>query len=120
RHPLLQQEALVALTVLASADRTRSRHAADIVRHVAALADLPSPPAKDDADDDKPEDENAPKTFGQALDRILRQDGAVWPQTTLQAKSLVSHLCAVASSSDDGLDPEGLSFLQTVLAPNAA
>ncbi|KAJ1798757.1 Rap1 GTPase-GDP dissociation stimulator 1 [Coemansia sp. RSA 2399] len=127
RHPLLQQESLVALTVLASADCVRTRHIADIVHHLAAPADLPT--AKDDGGDEKneeeeEEEEDAPKTFGQALDRILRQEGAVWPQTTLQAKSLVSHLCAIANSSNNSstssnLDPAGLDYLQSVLATNA-
>ncbi|KAJ2843488.1 hypothetical protein GGI22_007188 [Coemansia erecta] len=135
RHPLLQQESLVALTVLASADRMRTRHIADIVRHLAAPADLPT--AKDDGGDDKDDggdakddggdekdvdeesEEGAPKTFGQALDRILRQQGAVWPQTTLQAKSLVSHLCAIAAANNSNLDAAGLDFLRSVLAANA-
>ncbi|KAJ1665818.1 Rap1 GTPase-GDP dissociation stimulator 1 [Coemansia sp. RSA 1813] len=119
RHPLLQQESLVALTVLASSDCLRARHITDIVRHLAAPADLPAAKPEEANEDDK-EAEDAPKTFGQALDRILRQEGAVWPQTTLQAKSLVSHLCAIVNtSSSDIFELKGLDFLQTVLAPNA-
>ncbi|KAJ2497252.1 Rap1 GTPase-GDP dissociation stimulator 1, partial [Coemansia sp. RSA 2049] len=122
RHPLLQQESLVALTVLAATDPHRSRHVADIVRLLAAGEERQK---KEDGDANGDDDDDAPATFGRALESILTQNGAVWPQTTLQAKSLVSHLCAIVDSStnNDGddnasaFDASGLAVLQTTLAP---
>lgn len=83
RHPLLQQESLVALTVLAATQR----FSPDIVRMLAEPVPIPS----------GEEDGEGPKsqtTFCQVLKSLIQkqQDNASWPQAALQAQSLVKQL----------------------------
>ncbi|KAJ2844096.1 Rap1 GTPase-GDP dissociation stimulator 1, partial [Coemansia brasiliensis] len=109
RHPLLQQEALVALSILAAAGR-----ASDIVRLLdpSDCAELfPSLPR--DAMDDE-ESSEPPPAFVEVLKKLLRQDGPVWPQSALQAKSLVSQLQA---ATKDLPVSNGLSILRSDIVP---
>ncbi|KAJ2452119.1 hypothetical protein EV183_003166 [Coemansia sp. RSA 2336] len=109
RHPLLQQEALVALSILAAAG-----HAADIVRLLdpADCAKLfPSLPSDASSEEESSE---PPLAFVEVLKKLLRQDGPVWPQSALQAKSLVTQL---QTATKDLAVSTGLSILRSDIAP---
>ncbi|KAJ2616331.1 hypothetical protein H4S08_000825 [Coemansia sp. RSA 1365] len=130
RHPLLQQESLVALTILVSASSSRALYAQSIVRLLVPENSVPlaNPAAqcKDgEAKDDKEEDSGS-KTkaevegFAGILCALLRPEGAVWPQTTLQAKSMVTQLKSSVQATDLwSFDPIGLAKLQNDILPLA-
>ncbi|KAJ2077890.1 hypothetical protein H4R24_004856 [Coemansia sp. RSA 988] len=132
RHPLLQQESLVALTVLVSASSSRASYAHSIVRLLAPENSVPlaNPMSQDededaDDDDDKGGDSDKKTTaevegFAGVLRGLLKPEGTVWPQTTLQAKSMVTQLKASMQSADlQSFDPVGLAKLQTDILPLA-
>ncbi|KAJ2308386.1 Rap1 GTPase-GDP dissociation stimulator 1 [Coemansia sp. RSA 2705] len=134
RHPLLQQESLVALTVLASAPA-----APFAARLVCLLVPANSVPlatplaaaegtvaaegavATEDtvAAEDIVATEDTAAGFDELLARLLRQEGAVWPQTTLQAKSLVAQLQHAVKQDPAAHDSLGLEILHTKLSPLA-
>ncbi|KAJ2708365.1 hypothetical protein H4R23_007046, partial [Coemansia sp. Cherry 401B] len=134
RHPLLQQESLVALTVLASAPA-----APFAARLVCLLVPANSVPlatplaaaegtvaaegavATEDtvAAEDTVATEDTAAGFDELLARLLRQEGAVWPQTTLQAKSLVAQLQHAVKQDPAAHDSLGLEILHTKLSPLA-
>ncbi|KAJ2762117.1 Rap1 GTPase-GDP dissociation stimulator 1, partial [Coemansia nantahalensis] len=121
RHPLLQQESLVALTVLAAAGS-----GVDYAGQITALLDparsapLAVPPAAGgDDDEEEPTPAGPARGLAAALRGLLAPEGSVWPQSTLQAKSLVAQL--LASSAGAGADAAaGLAILRDELAPLAA
>ncbi|KAJ1726330.1 Rap1 GTPase-GDP dissociation stimulator 1 [Coemansia biformis] len=126
RHPLLQQESLVTLTVLAASQTVALKttayggapsyaHAIIAMLDPARSAPLAIPPAAAE-DGSEESNESDRRGFGDALHALLRQEDAVWPQSTLQAKSLVNQLLATA---DDCADTAGLEVLHTKLAPLA-
>ncbi|KAJ2803280.1 hypothetical protein H4R20_002954 [Coemansia guatemalensis] len=132
RHPLLQQESLVALTVLVSASSSRASYAHSIVRLLAPensvpLANPMAQDAEEEADDDKDKGEDSDKKtaaevegFAGILRGLLNPEGAVWPQTTLQAKSMVTQLKASMQAAGlQSFDPVGLAKLQTDILPLA-
>ncbi|KAJ2629099.1 hypothetical protein H4R22_003520 [Coemansia sp. RSA 1290] len=109
RHPLLQQEALVALSILAAAGR-----ASDIVRLLdpTDCAELfPSLPSDASSEEESSEPQLA---FVEVLKKLVRQDGPVWPQSALQAKSLVAQLQA---ATKDLAVSNGLSILRSDIVP---
>ncbi|KAJ2346275.1 Rap1 GTPase-GDP dissociation stimulator 1, partial [Coemansia sp. RSA 2618] len=119
RHPLLQQESLVALSVLVPASTARAPYAETVVRllgstegELPAIAELDS----EDADEAKEAKEAAarPDSFATVLKRLLTQDGPVWPQSTMQAKSLVTQL---AAKVDDTYDAAGLQAFNSEIIP---
>ncbi|KAI8323762.1 hypothetical protein GQ54DRAFT_296585 [Martensiomyces pterosporus] len=125
KHPLLQQESLIALTILASTNREKSRHVGDMVRLLspasASAFALPVGTSEDSAsavgDSMQEEGESSVKAsrgFAEVLESLLVQDGKTWPQSVLQAKSLVGQL-AVNSAGGDGLDSDGIAALQSRL-----
>ncbi|KAJ2381682.1 hypothetical protein GGI05_005896, partial [Coemansia sp. RSA 2603] len=132
RHPMLRQECLVALTVLAATSAVDQPHVAAIVRLLAPEHSLPlcvvaaPPDQEEDQDEDQPQQPpSEPCSFGDALVAVMRADADVWPQTTLQAKSLVTglrdqlaDLLANPTSSDaQRLDADGLRILRDDLIP---
>ncbi|KAJ1941488.1 hypothetical protein GGF37_003533, partial [Kickxella alabastrina] len=96
---------------------------------VAAL----EPPAvkKKSKEEEEEEDVGAKKkqlplrSFSEILMSIVKQEGVVWPQAMMQAKSLLKSLqCQLedtmaSDSSDTGLDADGLYVLRTELLPLA-
>ncbi|KAJ1931369.1 hypothetical protein EC988_009811 [Linderina pennispora] len=113
RHPLLQQESLVALTVLAATDANSSRHLHDIIRLLtdAQLSSLL--PTPEDGSVSAP-----PPSFTSTLQRLMKQEGNTWAQTTLQAKSLVKQLHSNARHrAASNVDADGLAVLETELVP---
>ncbi|KAI9502412.1 Rap1 GTPase-GDP dissociation stimulator 1 [Coemansia spiralis] len=131
RHPLLQQESLVALTILASTDCQQSRHVGDIVRLLSPAESIPlahvsisgdSQANLAGADEQDSEEQESSKGFGEILQKTIKMEGAVWPQTMLQAKSLISQLDAVVSAASNKsveFNIEGLEVLHNELAPHA-
>ncbi|KAJ1901719.1 hypothetical protein LPJ66_000568 [Kickxella alabastrina] len=136
RHPLLQQESLVALTVLASTSRDKSRHVQDIVRMLSSAVSLPMATPAKSADEEEEGEEKAEeedvgakkkqlplRSFSEILKSIVKQEGAVWPQAMMQAKSLLKSLqCQLedtmaSDSNDAGFDADGLYVLRTELLP---
>ncbi|KAJ2158895.1 hypothetical protein GGF46_003440 [Coemansia sp. RSA 552] len=119
RHPLLQQEALVVLSVLAAASTPTAPHASRIVSLLVPANSQALLPVPTDGDDGEEEEAGtAPeRRFDTVLKTILSppEDAAVWPQSTLQAKSLVSQLLATADRLD--YDAAGLEILKTDMAP---
>ncbi|KAJ2496431.1 hypothetical protein GGH96_005848 [Coemansia sp. RSA 1972] len=150
RHPLLQQESLVALTVLAAASSVRAPYAHAVVRclvpETAAIGTVEEPaddepkgsdaddepkgsdaddePKGSDADDEPAENENeasdgetAPDSFADVLKRLLTQSGPVWPQSTMQAKSLLTQLTTQITVQSTPFDPVGLDILRSEIVP---
>ncbi|KAJ2140110.1 Rap1 GTPase-GDP dissociation stimulator 1 [Coemansia sp. RSA 678] len=155
RHPLLQQESLVALTVLVAASSDSAPYAHAVVRclvpETAAIGTVSEPTEDDtieadaieaddadgetakadDADDendkaDDADDENdkaddaettAPDSFTNVLKRLLTQSGPVWPQSTMQAKSLITQLTTQLNVQSSPFDPTGLDILRTEILP---
>ncbi|KAJ2785130.1 hypothetical protein H4R18_000718 [Coemansia javaensis] len=115
RHPLLQQECLVALTVLAAP------HAAAIVALLDPARSAPlAAAATCDGDGDGGGVDEA-RGFGDVLRALLAPPAgtAVWPQSTLQAKSLVAQLAAAverAGPDAGAFDAAGLAVLRSDLA----
>ncbi|KAJ1721858.1 Rap1 GTPase-GDP dissociation stimulator 1 [Coemansia erecta] len=136
RHPLLRQECLVALTVLAATSLVDEPHVADIVRLLSPPNSLPlcvagSPDqdsGKDEEDQQEGEDRQEPLVpcaFSDMLAKVVSPDADVWPQTALQAKGLLAGLrdqLAGALADPSGaeaqrLDADGLRVLRDELLP---
>ncbi|KAJ2476714.1 Rap1 GTPase-GDP dissociation stimulator 1, partial [Coemansia sp. RSA 2320] len=114
RHPLLRQESLVALTVLA-ATGDKSRHVKDIVRLLVPANSIPlaaGPPSESDE-----EQNETTAGFADVLAALIANSDPAWPQASLQAKSLVSQLNLASSSLTDGDFTNGLEILHSKLAP---
>ncbi|KAJ2058333.1 hypothetical protein GGI17_005109 [Coemansia sp. S146] len=123
RHPLLRQESLVALTVLATAPR----HVRDILRLLVKENSAPfaKPPATDavaegeqgqEREQGQGQGQEEQGGFAEVLADLITNgaDGPL-PQAALQAKSLVTQL---ATSSAAELEPnDGVSVLRTLLMP---
>ncbi|KAJ1960020.1 Rap1 GTPase-GDP dissociation stimulator 1, partial [Dipsacomyces acuminosporus] len=119
RHPLLQQESLVALTILASTSTEASRHVGDMVRLLnPSNSVLPDAIAGSDSAEDAEKAPSPPKKFAEVLESLAVPDGRTWPQTMLQAKSFIKQLAISASKGSD-LDGDGINTLQTKLVPLA-
>ncbi|KAJ1908331.1 Rap1 GTPase-GDP dissociation stimulator 1 [Coemansia sp. S100] len=106
RHPLLRQESLVALTVLA----TQPRHVGGILRLLVKenSAPLAKPPTTDAIT------EVEQNGFAEVLaDLITNGADTPFPQAALQAKSLVTQLATSSATESD----EGVSVLHTMLIP---
>ncbi|KAJ2723673.1 Rap1 GTPase-GDP dissociation stimulator 1 [Coemansia sp. Benny D115] len=136
KHPLLQQESLVALTILASTSRETARHFRDIMRFLSPANRIVVAAASEQEDPSDPsatmvvkevdgaEDQAETNSFAQALESLVKQEGAVWPQAMLQAKSFLKTLQTQLAdqpdspeSSDDKFYTEGLEFLRDRLLP---
>ncbi|KAJ2856206.1 hypothetical protein J3B02_001736 [Coemansia erecta] len=137
RHPLLLQECLVALTVLAATHADKDKHVGRIVGMLSPANSLPlnisssgSNEAEDDGEDgDGDESDGAgdadvqqtePVSFSGVLKTVIRQEGNVWPQAALQAKSLLKSLGDQIKNDPDntrGFDPVGLQVFQNELMP---
>ncbi|KAJ2336810.1 Rap1 GTPase-GDP dissociation stimulator 1, partial [Coemansia sp. RSA 2681] len=115
RHPLLRQESLVALTVLA----TDARHRLAILRLLVPTnsAKLAKEAKKEEEEEEKKEEEKEEMGFAGVLADLITQgaDGPL-PQAALQATSLVTQLAA-ATSSSTSLEDEGVSILRSTLLP---
>ncbi|KAJ2254901.1 hypothetical protein GGI13_001901 [Coemansia sp. RSA 455] len=106
RHPLLRQESLVALTVLA----TQPRHVGGIIRLLAKenSAPLAKPPTTDAIT------EVEQNGFAEVLADLIKNGADTpLPQAALQAKSLVTQLATSSATESD----EGVSVLRTMLIP---
>ncbi|KAJ1810405.1 hypothetical protein LPJ75_004222, partial [Coemansia sp. RSA 2598] len=96
RHPLLQQESLVVLTILAATSAENAAHVRRIVELIAPANSLPlniasASESSDGNADGQAEDagdsaQAEPKSFSDVLQAVVRQEGNVWPQAALQAK----------------------------------
>ncbi|KAJ2230183.1 Rap1 GTPase-GDP dissociation stimulator 1 [Coemansia sp. RSA 518] len=135
RHPLLQQESLVALTVLVAASSDNAPYAHAVVRclvpETAAVGTVSEPTEDEpiegdtieanDADDETAEADDAettaPDSFTNVLKRLLTQSGPVWPQSTMQAKSLITQLTTQLNVQSSPFDPAGLDILRTEILP---
>ncbi|KAJ2635984.1 hypothetical protein GGF40_003283 [Coemansia sp. RSA 1286] len=126
RHPLLQQESLVALTVLAATHAQNANHVRRIVELLSPANALPQQQsaaagADADADAEAGEEEQAPpQPFSDVLQAVVRQDDGVWPQAALQAKSLLKSLGDQIANDPDNqrnFDVAGLQVLQDDLLP---
>ncbi|KAJ2886391.1 hypothetical protein H4R27_000682 [Coemansia aciculifera] len=116
RHPLLRQESLVALTVLA----TVPRHVRGILRLLVKENSAPfaKPPATDAIAEVEQEQEQEQEQGGFAevlADLITNGADGPLPQAALQAKSLVTQLAT--SSVELESDNDGVSVLCTMLIP---
>ncbi|KAJ2656893.1 Rap1 GTPase-GDP dissociation stimulator 1 [Coemansia sp. RSA 1199] len=124
RHPLLQQESLVALTVLVAASSIRAPYAHAVVRSLVpetlTIGTVSEPtddePANDTAEANDAET-TAPDSFTDVLKRLLTQSGPVWPQSTMQAKSLITQLTTQLNVQPNPFDPTGLDILRTEIIP---
>ncbi|KAJ2114058.1 hypothetical protein IW146_003388 [Coemansia sp. RSA 922] len=106
RHPLLRQESLVALTVLA----TQPRHVGGILRLLVKenSAPLAKPPTTDAIT------EVEQNGFAEVLANLITNGADTpFPQAALQAKSLVTQLATSSATESD----EGVSVLRTMLIP---
>ncbi|KAJ2824991.1 hypothetical protein GGI24_003276 [Coemansia furcata] len=94
RHPLLRQESLVALTVLATT-ASSARHARDIMRMLLPENSVPlaKPPAPAEPVAEVVEEETSTGGFADVLADLIANgaDGPL-PQAALQAKSLQQSL----------------------------
>ncbi|KAJ2811573.1 Rap1 GTPase-GDP dissociation stimulator 1, partial [Coemansia furcata] len=121
RHPLLRQESLVALTVLATTAGS-ARHARDILRMLlpensVPLAKPPTTTTPTDPVAEVVEEETSGGGFADVLADLIANDGGPLPQAALQAKSLITQLANYVTAATESDTTEGVSVLNTVLLP---
>ncbi|KAJ2831326.1 Rap1 GTPase-GDP dissociation stimulator 1 [Coemansia sp. 'formosensis'] len=120
RHPLLRQESLVALTVLATTAGS-ARHARDILRMLLPENSVPlakPPTTTNPVAEVVEEEETSGGGFADILADLIANDGGPLPQAALQAKSLITQLANYATAATESdTTVEGISILNTMLLP---